>query len=53
MDEKGTAPNKLQSSLLRRRGLDPKCFVVVKDTYAALYVRDLRTGMIKIFNKNN
>lgn len=53
MDEKGKPPNSNQSKMLRRRGLDPKDFVVVKDTYVSLYIRDLRNGRIKIINKNN
>ena len=53
MDEKGKPPNSNQATMLRRRGLDPKDFVVVKDTYVSLYVRDLRNGRIKIINKNN
>ena len=53
MDKKGSPPNSNQAIMLRRRGLDPKDVVVVKDTYVSLYVRDLRTGAIKIFNKND
>lgn len=53
MDEKGKPPNSNQATMLRRRGLDPKDFIIVKDTYVSLYVRDLRNGRIKIINKNN
>lgn len=40
-------------TMLRRRGLDPKNFVFVKETYGTLYVRDIRTGIVKILNKHN
>jgi hypothetical protein len=39
--------------ILRRRGMDPKNFVVVKETYGSLYVRDIRIGKIKIIEKQN
>lgn len=38
---------------LRRRGLDPKDYVFVKETYCALYVRNIHTGVVKIINKCN
>ena len=48
-----TALTSKQKLMLRRRGLDPQYFEVVKDTYASLYVRDKRSGMVKIIYKNN
>jgi hypothetical protein len=45
--------NRNQRLMLEKRGLDPKNFEFVKETYAVLYVRDIRTGMMKILNKNN
>ena len=38
---------------LQRRGLDPKDYVFVKETYGALYVRNVHTGVVKIINKCN
>ena len=38
---------------LQRRGLDPKDYVFVKETYAALYIRNIHTGIVKIINKHN
>lgn len=40
-------------SLLRRRGLDPKDYAFVKETYVTLFVRNVHSGQIKIVNKNN
>ena len=48
-----TALTSKQKLMLSRRGLDPQYFEVVKDTYASLYVRDKRSGMVKIIYKNN
>lgn len=45
--------NRNQRVMLEKRGLDPKNFEFVKETYAVLYLRDIRTGAIKIINKNN
>ena len=38
---------------LRRRGMDPKDYVFVKETYASLYVRNIHTGVVKIIIKVN
>ena len=38
---------------LRRRGMDPKDYVFVKETCCALYVRNIHTGVVKIINKCN
>ena len=46
-------PNSNQSSVIRRRGLDPNNYVVIKETYTTLYLRDQRTGAVKIITKNN
>ena len=42
-----------QKLMLRRRGLDPKDYVLIKSTYGALYVRNIHTGVVKILNKRN
>ena len=49
-------PKKLNTNqciMLRRRGLDPKNYVVIKDTYTTLYLRDIRDGSIKLISKYN
>lgn len=38
---------------LRRRGLNPKDYELVKETYCALWVRNIHTGVVKIINKCN
>lgn len=45
--------NKNQWAMLRRRGLDPKQYSFVKETYGSLYVRNINDGQIKIINKKN
>ena len=42
-----------QLTMLRRRGLDPKDYVLVKNTYGALYIKNVNTGVTKIIYKQN
>ena len=53
MEEKKTPFTYTHKKSLRRRGLDPKDYVFVKETYGALYIRNIHTGVIKIINKKN
>lgn len=46
-------PNTRQRVLLKRRGLDPKDYVVVKALYGSVWFRNIRTGTIKIIDKKN
>ena len=39
--------------MLRRRGLDPANFELIKETYGSLYLRDKRDGSTKIIYKQN
>jgi hypothetical protein len=38
---------------MRCRGLDPKDYVFVKETYVSLYIRNIHTGVVKIIYKHN
>ena len=42
-----------QSAILKRRGLVPVNYTLVKETYSSLYLRDKRNGSVKIIQKNN
>ena len=42
-----------QKKMLRKRGLDPKNYLVLRNTYAALWLRDIRDGSMKILDKKN
>lgn len=53
MEEKKTPFTYTHKKSLQRRGLDPKDYVFVKETYGALYIRNIHTGVIKIINKKN
>lgn len=53
MTEEKKQFNKNHKVSLTRRGLDPKDYVFVKETYCALYVRNIHTGVLKIINKCN
>ena len=53
MDEKKTPFTYTHKKSLQRRGLDPKDYVFVKETYCALCVRNIHTGVVKIINKCN
>ena len=51
MEEKKLTYN--QKLMLKRRGLNPDHYVVVKDLYSSLWLKDVRTGKVKIVNKSN
>lgn len=56
MSEKKKDPKPLTSNqreMLRRRGLDPKNYTLVKETYGSFYIRDIRSGTVRIINKCN
>ena len=53
MEEKKTPFTYTHKKFLQRRGLDPKDYVFVKETYGALYIRNIHAGVIKIINKKN
>jgi hypothetical protein len=53
MDQKDKSFTYNQKLVLRRRALDPKDYIFVKETYSALYVRNVHTGIVKIINKCN
>lgn len=42
---------KHQEAMLRLRGKNPKNYVVLKDTFTSLYLRDLRDGSVLILYK--
>ena len=46
-------PNYNQTRMLVRRGLDPKDFVVVKDTCSCVWFFNLKTWTYKIINRDN
>lgn len=52
-EKKLKKPNGNQRSMIRRRGLDPKNYVVLKETISSLYLKDVRSGTIKILAKLN
>ena len=51
MEEKNTKLSKRQKDMLRRRNVNPNDYEFVKETYCALYVRNIHTGSIKVLNK--
>ena len=54
MSEKtGKALNSNHKDMLRRRGMDPKHFVLLKSTCTSVYLRDLRNGKIMILYKRS
>jgi hypothetical protein len=42
-----------QKTMLKRRGMNPEDFVVVKDLYSSLWIKNIHTGQVKILNKHN
>lgn len=51
--KKPNALNSTQREILRRRGMDPRNYELVKALYGSLYVRDTRTGKVIVINKQN
>ena len=50
MEKKLTYNQKL---MLKRRGMNPDHYVVVKELYSSLWVKNVLTGKVKIINKHN
>jgi len=46
-------PNRTQRVMIKRRGLDPKNYAVLSETYSSLYLLDLRYNKVKILYKRN
>ena len=42
-----------QRELLKRRGLDPSEYVLVRALYGSIWVKNIRTGIVKIIDKRN
>ena len=51
MEEKKLTYN--QKVMLKRRGMNPDHYVVVKDLYSSLWVKNIFTGAVKVVNKSN
>ena len=43
-------PNRRQAALIKRRGLDPKNYYVIKELNYHIYLRDRRNGIVKILD---
>jgi hypothetical protein len=39
--------------MLKRRGINPDNYLLIKSTYSSLYLRDIRDGSVRIIYKNN
>ena len=46
-------PNSNQKSIIKRRGLNPNDYLVLKETYASLHLKNIHTGFVKIIIKYN
>lgn len=46
-------PDKNQREVLRKRGLNPDDYVVVKALYGSLWVKNIHSGTVKILDKRN
>lgn len=53
MAQKNASPNACQAELIRRRGLDPKDYVVVKALNYTMFLKNRHTGVIKIIDKRS
>lgn len=48
-----TAPNAHQRAIIKRRGLNPADYLVVKDLNYTLIIKHRVTGRIKLLDRNN
>jgi hypothetical protein len=48
-----TKPDSRQREFLRKRGMNPDDYVVVRALYGSLWVKNIHTGIVKILNKAN
>ena len=53
MPEKKKPLKPRHRDMLSHRGMKSKDYEFVKETYTSLYVRNIRTGVVKILIKNN
>lgn len=44
-------PNSNQRDIIKRRCLNPGDYMVLKDTYTSLYLKNIHTGAVKIITK--
>lgn len=49
----GKKLNSRQKPMVKARGLNPDDYVVIRDLYGSLWLKNVRTGQIKIINKKN
>ena len=50
---KASKPNNSQKALLRKRGLDPNSFLVIRALYGCVWFLNRSTGKVLIVNKHN
>ena len=51
MAQKNATPNREQAAILRRNGLDPHYWTIVKELHLTLIVRNRVTYEVKLVNK--
>lgn len=51
MAQKNAAPTKLQAELLKRHGLDPRYYTVMRELNYTMFIKDRRDGTVKIIDK--
>ena len=49
---KPTPPNKRQRNMLRRRGYDPQFYLIVRELNYSIFIKDVRTGIVKLLDKH-
>ena len=47
------SPTTNQRTMIRKRGMNPNDYVVVKNTYTSLYIKNIHTGVIKILERQS
>lgn len=53
MKQRGEKPTKLQAELLRRRGLDPRYYMILRELNYSVFIIDIRDNTIKLLEKRS
>lgn len=45
-------PTRYQRIMMKKRGLNWRDWVLIKDTFTSIYFRNIHTGQVKLIGKN-
>ena len=51
MAQKNAAPDKRQAQIIKSRGLDPRYYTVMRELNYSMFLKDRRSGTVRIIDK--